>query len=113
MTNYPLCEKLGLIWGDDQRIWVGELEQIFACAQRVYSIAYIPKGSTCEQIWSNAYNKNNDTHTALLLCVEGIKPKECEHHDPGRYYGANQLTDSAITCVNCGKKLKANWTVEE
>jgi hypothetical protein len=42
------------------------------------------------------------THTARLVCIEEIKPKECEHIPIERL-------DYRIECLNCGCELKATW----
>lgn len=58
----------------------------------------------------NGWNEDSSregTHTARLTFVEEIKPKECDH--------IPQYTDkySAFICAKpeCGKKLKATWSV--
>lgn len=61
----------------------------------------------------------NDTHSARLVCIEEIKPKECEHEpvsysngcitmplDELRWFLANNAE-----CKKCRKKLKAKWEV--
>lgn len=47
------------------------------------------------------------THTGLLICVEKIERKPCEH-DPVAVHNGVTVTHG---CRYCGVKLKAKWEV--
>ncbi len=54
-----------------------------------------------------------DTHQARLVCIEEIKPKECEHkplvnYDPGRF-GLIIEYRSDMKCHQCGKRIKVTF----
>ena len=53
-----------------------------------------------------------DTHRALLVCIEELPPKVCEHEPRG--YSINvggTHRDKYYRCEKCGVKLKAIWRV--
>lgn len=58
--------------------------------------------------------KGGDTHRALLIDIEPIEKKECEH-DPiwiNKIPGWNHAPDSGAECRHCGVKLKATWEAD-
>lgn len=80
MSDFPLIEKLGIkVWTSLRSIAIpyvhaNELEAILENAPVVR--AQIPKRET-EIFWSkNPTPANDDTHTARLLLIENVKPKE-------------------------------------
>lgn len=50
------------------------------------------------------------THTALIVNIQEVEKKECEHDSRG-----HTVIDGGFlgTCVHCGTKLKASWSVVE
>lgn len=52
-----------------------------------------------------------DTHTALLICIQEIE-KKCEHKKV-KIKEALIIGEYGFECCDCGKKLKANWSVAE
>ena len=57
------------------------------------------------------------THTGLLICVEEIERKPCEH-EPITYnvsdkYSTDEILAERGQCKHCGVKLKAKWEVAE
>lgn len=51
------------------------------------------------------------THRALLICVEEIAKKPCEHEP--RYIDQSYKLPDVVVCKHCGVKLKASWSVVE
>lgn len=49
------------------------------------------------------------THRALLICVEEIEKKPCEHEPVTAFHGSDDCFIPA--CRKCGVKLKAKWEV--
>lgn len=96
-----------------------KLERLFADAVHVwgYKFGECPDLDWRIHNYSGGLNVAGEpSHTALLVGIEEIKPKECEHKatnlippysaennaGPGEWMGI---------CKHCGAKLKAKWSV--
>lgn len=67
----------------------------------------------------------DSSHQARLICIEPIEKKdECTHKSPyinqdnmamdiHTQVGARHIKHGEIICLNCGKKLKARWEIDE
>ena len=64
--------------------------------------------SQVDYVWTKQITET-DTHQARLICVEEIKPENCEH----RGISNNGIHHAEWICSKCGKKLKAKWGVCE
>jgi hypothetical protein len=59
--------------------------------------------------WRDYENSDHEiTHQALLVCIEKLPKKECEH-EPAVYLGGNNIEGYGANCKRCGVKLKAKW----
>jgi hypothetical protein len=59
-------------------------------------------------------SKPTDTHQALLIGIEEIKPIACDHKIVVISEGINGPLENVVWgCGKCGKKLKAKWEVAE
>lgn len=54
------------------------------------------------------------THQALLVCIEELAPKVC-NHEPGEYGQGTSLYSKYPECKHCGSQLKwpAKWDVAD
>lgn len=63
------------------------------------------------------YNENikDSTHRALLIDIEPIEKKPCEHEPmwSNKIPGWNHAPESDAECRHCGAKLKARWEAAE
>ena len=100
-----------------------KLEKLFADAVRVTG----PTPRAKKPLWSED-ESSEDTHQALLICVEPLEKKECEHELPAMHSYivtsngselvhiwpedvASALGVREFKCEKCGKKLRAKWEV--
>lgn len=86
------------------------LDKLFKDAVEVF-------GDPTQSKWTEGYPVKGDTHQALLINIEEIKPKECEHEPMFKCNGIDDHSNAFVfgryECVKCGKKLKAKWEVTE
>lgn len=68
-------------------------------------------GLTINNIWT-ARRSNRDTHTAVLVDITEIKPKECEHHSVSMLPQISTVS-LKFYCELCKKELKPKngWEV--
>lgn len=91
------------------------LERMLSEATVVYS--YRPNNEA-HHGWSPVEDEDDaDTHRALLVNIEEIKPKECAH-EPGEATFIPKTTSGGmrlenIICRCCGIKLQARWEPAE
>lgn len=57
------------------------------------------------------FTSSDDTHTGLLIMVEEIKPKECEHKEILPVI--INATGTHSKCADCGKNMRIKWEVVE
>lgn len=62
--------------------------------------------------WHSPFENKDDTHQALLVCIEELPKKECEHEGFVDAKGALHINWPPY-CLKCGVKLKAKWEVAE
>lgn len=93
---------------NDQRFFFGALgAQIAERANavlaergvRVYGVEYDETGIY------RRHTRPQDTHQALLVAIEELPKKECEHNG----YAVTGLLNTDFKCQNCGIKLRAKW----
>jgi hypothetical protein len=73
-------------------------------------------GIVYKEVYFSGIQNIQDTHKALLLCIEPIEKKECEHKKTVIHQDARPLFENTfhVYCANCEKKLKAkSWEVIE
>lgn len=114
--SFPLIKKLGLGVVGGAYVNAYSLEEILQKSPVVYGHSSIRLGKAPDSmLWLNYQSDDGDTHQARLICVEEIKPKECEHElDHARYpHRANCFSFSplihAMFCIKCGAKIRAKW----
>jgi hypothetical protein len=68
----------------------------------------------------DVYEFNGATHQALLVCIEELPKKPCEHESVHDLKTQTWLSEGKISssyflweCKHCGVKLKAKWEVAE
>jgi hypothetical protein len=71
--------------------WIKNNSKVVYGATKVY-----------EEIYFSGIKNILDTHQALLICIEEIEKKECEHKNPG----LDMASRSFWYCKDCGKELK-------
>jgi hypothetical protein len=86
------------------------IDKLFKDAVRVYCKRDIMMGLV---EWSQAQQFNgSDTHQALLIGIEPLEKKECEHEAQLVWSVMDRETGfKKVQCSKCGKKLKAKWEV--
>lgn len=72
-------------------------------AVRVYGY----KNSSNHWVLSDYQNRTPDTHQALLVAIEEISKKQCEHEPHEQDYMDHKAYRNI--CKHCGAKLKAKW----
>lgn len=68
-------------------------------------------GAAKDRAWFDYRTEKEDTHKAIIVNIEEIKPKVCEHEPKfieGTGFGA-KIVLYANECAKCGKKLEATW----
>jgi hypothetical protein len=67
-----------------------------------------PDYFVCSTVFDGTLNQ--DTHQALLINIEPIEQKECEHQSVIRDFGPKEIN---YKCESCNKYLKPKWEVIE
>lgn len=95
-------------WDDAAIVANHKFDQWLSEQQVVYGSLVLPPHE--KPIWGAPIGC--DTHKARLVCIEELKPKECPLHLPA-YTNEGQWDPDRLECGNCGKRLKASWSVDE
>jgi hypothetical protein len=107
--KFKVNDFLNGIGSGDSRITVFDavdlgnayLDKLFKDAVRVY-------GHCDNTVWGN--EKHGATHKAVLIGIEEIEPKTCDHKIVVIAEGINGPLENVVWgCGKCGKKLKAKW----
>lgn len=113
MTSYPLIAKMRLSIVQSMTkdyVVADDLERVLEKAVKVYGPRISEGDTVC---YTN--NRNAQTHSALLICIEEIK-KECVKHEP-YLYSVNAIyrpegrlpEDENYKCRQCGIRLVQRW----
>lgn len=64
-----------------------------------------------DQFWNIRDNGSDPSHQALIVCIEELPKKQCEHEPHEQDYMDHKAYRNI--CKHCGVKLKAKWLVDE
>lgn len=103
-TNLSLMENAAIIANAKLEAWRQKATVVFTSEfDQVVWYKAIPTGF------------RRPTHRALLIDIEPIEKKPCEHRVPDYHaeYVDKELRVTHVTCKHCGVKLKATWEAAE